>query len=225
MKRLTLLFLLIASVCFSQNSAIVKWNANTESDLDGYYVSYGTEEGNYFKHIPVDTNYLEINYVFEYGKTYYFAVRAFDFSGNISDYSSEVSYTFPNPIIPASPVISNASFDIGDKSLTVEWNKVDDNDVIGYYAMLGDKSKIYSVKVELAFSDYDNPESFIENPYHIWKNLSYDKTYYMAVSSFTISGESEPSNELQYTTSLPDTLAPSVPVGVEININIKLKTN
>ncbi|NIA18329.1 MAG: hypothetical protein GWO79_00385, partial [Actinobacteria bacterium] len=61
------------------------------TDLEGYRVYYGTASGNY------DTN-IDATNVVSYeveglipGNTYYFAVTAYDTSGNESDYSNEVS--------------------------------------------------------------------------------------------------------------------------------------
>lgn len=73
----------------------VSWSANTESDLAGYKVYYGTQSGSYSQNIDVGnvTSYT-ISSVSS-GTTYYVAVSAYDTSGNESERSSEVSASVP----------------------------------------------------------------------------------------------------------------------------------
>jgi len=70
--------------------ATVIWSANTEADLRGYKVHIGTASGVYTKVIDVGnkTSYM---ITLPKGVTYYFAVTAYDTSGNESTYSSELS--------------------------------------------------------------------------------------------------------------------------------------
>lgn len=69
----------------------VSWDANTEDDLLGYKIYYGTASRSY-DHI------IDVGNVVEYdidnlpgGHTYYFAVTAYDTAFNESDFSEEVS--------------------------------------------------------------------------------------------------------------------------------------
>ena len=75
-------------------SATLHWQANTEPDLAGYRIYYGTSSRSYGPYIPVDKNTTSytINNLTE-GQTYYFALTAVDTSGNESGYSQEVSKT------------------------------------------------------------------------------------------------------------------------------------
>ncbi|MBS0157581.1 MAG: fibronectin type III domain-containing protein [Nitrospira sp.] len=74
-------------------SATVSWNANTESDLAGYRIYVGTRSGSYGVVGPFEvtnsTSFTIPN--LPTGTTYYFAVSAFDKSGNESAKSVEVS--------------------------------------------------------------------------------------------------------------------------------------
>ena len=66
------------------------WNANTESDLAGYCVYYGTAPQNYGDSIDVgNTTTYRLDGLLE-GMTYYIAVTAYDVYENESDFSSEV---------------------------------------------------------------------------------------------------------------------------------------
>ncbi len=76
-------------------SVLVSWNANTESNLDGYIIYYGTQSGVYSAAVDVgDVTSYQFNNVGT-GRTYYIAVTAYDTSGNESDYSNEVSAYVP----------------------------------------------------------------------------------------------------------------------------------
>jgi hypothetical protein len=72
------------------------WEPNTESDLAGYRVHYGTASRAYSVHI-------DVGYVTGYtvpdlmdGVVYYFAATAYDTSGNESGYSEEAVHA-PDP--------------------------------------------------------------------------------------------------------------------------------
>jgi hypothetical protein len=73
------------------------WDANTESDLNGYVVYYGTSSKNYDHTIDVgNVTTCTIPDLTE-GQTYYLAATAYDSSLNESAYSEEISYTVPVP--------------------------------------------------------------------------------------------------------------------------------
>ncbi|GKS58197.1 hypothetical protein YTPLAS18_17240 [Nitrospira sp.] len=74
-------------------SVTLTWNANNESDLQGYRVYYGTSSGNYTTNVDVGnvTSYT-VNGLTT-GFTYYFAIRAMDTSGNLSGYSNQATAT------------------------------------------------------------------------------------------------------------------------------------
>ena len=74
-------------------SVTVSWSANTESDLAGYKVYYGTSSGNYTTSIYVGNVTTYTVNGLSTGRTYYFAVSAFDKSGNESQKSTAGSIT------------------------------------------------------------------------------------------------------------------------------------
>jgi hypothetical protein len=86
------LFLLGLSPPRQAASALtLAWDPNTEYDLAGYNIYYGIQPGNYDSITDVGnvTQYTVSN--LEAGTQYYFAVTAYDTSGNESDFSEEVS--------------------------------------------------------------------------------------------------------------------------------------
>jgi hypothetical protein len=79
-------------------SAIVSWNANTEADLAGYRVYYGTSPRTSSSYIY--PNSISVGKVtsatisgLTIGTKYYIALKAVDTSGNLSGYSAEVTKT------------------------------------------------------------------------------------------------------------------------------------
>ncbi|MGB9700610.1 MAG: InlB B-repeat-containing protein [Thermodesulfobacteriota bacterium] len=93
-KKISLIFLFFILALYSVGFAAqirIAWDPNTESDLAGYKVYYGTSSRNYGTPIDVGnvTTYTIGNLAA--GQTYYIAVTAYDTSNNESDYSNEVS--------------------------------------------------------------------------------------------------------------------------------------
>jgi hypothetical protein len=78
------------------------WDANTEPDLAGYNIYYGTASGDYSHSIDVGntTEYTVVD--LDDGGTYYLAATAYDRDGNESGYSEELVHTCSNgkPIRP-----------------------------------------------------------------------------------------------------------------------------
>ncbi len=96
--KVTLLGLLLClAVAYPQPTSAggvtLNWDANTEGDLAGYRVYVGSASGQYG--LPIDvgnvTTYQVTN--LSEGQTYFFAITAYDSSGNESGFSSEVSTT------------------------------------------------------------------------------------------------------------------------------------
>jgi len=102
------------------SSLQVAWSANTDTDLAGYKVYYGTQSGTYGNPVDVGnaTSYQISNVVA--GSTYFVAVTAYDASSNESDKSTEQSISVPvlDTTPPRGSVIINSSAEI-TSSLTV----------------------------------------------------------------------------------------------------------
>lgn len=81
----------------------VTWNPNTEDDLAGYKIYYGTASGVYGD--PIDVGNVTNGIIPDVAdKTvYYVAVTAYDTSGNESGFSQEVSVDIPDVTAPAAP--------------------------------------------------------------------------------------------------------------------------
>jgi prepilin-type N-terminal cleavage/methylation domain-containing protein len=144
----------------------LRWNANTEVDLSGYTIYYGQQPGSYTGKVsvsksaysgydlagltvsPSNANGTSIPYV-----TYYIAIAAFDTSGNISGYSTEVygnpatsarAFGGPNDTtiniekptaLPASFIgvaVDGSGNPLPDGQVRLTWTPSTDPNVIGY---------------------------------------------------------------------------------------------
>lgn len=73
------------------------WNENREPDVSGYNVySSGSYNGRYELIGSTTSPYFDDRGAVN-GKTYYYAVTAYDFDGNESDLSRDVAYDIPRP--------------------------------------------------------------------------------------------------------------------------------
>ncbi len=101
-KKLTILSLTLAVAVLFPISLIaasiqVSWSANSESDLAGYKVYYGTQPGTYTTTVNAGkVTTLTIDNL-DTGRTYYIAMSAYDTSSNESEKSAEVSISIPVP--------------------------------------------------------------------------------------------------------------------------------
>ncbi len=92
MRKILFLFSVFLSVSTAEASYLdLAWDANTEPDLSGYYVYYGTQSGIYSYSVDVgNTTSYRLDNLAD-GVTYYIALTAYDLAGNESNPSGEVS--------------------------------------------------------------------------------------------------------------------------------------
>ncbi len=105
MKKLFIILALLAIAGTTQAATIqVTWNPNTEPDLAGYRLYVGEASGQYSE--PVDVGNVtehQLTITPQYGATYYFALTAYDTSGNESGYSDEATCFIPDGVKPEKP--------------------------------------------------------------------------------------------------------------------------
>ncbi len=92
---MVLLFLLIIPGTLFASTLRISWNNNTEADLCGYRVYYGTISGQYGKVLDVGEAVCVDIEGLPADTVYFFAITAYDFSGNESGFSREVSVLIP----------------------------------------------------------------------------------------------------------------------------------
>src|SRR5688500_455290 len=99
------LLYVLTFVCFMFGTAAraeaatvtLAWDPNSEADLAGYTVLFGTRSGGYDRVIEVGRTTTWTFREAEVGKTYYFVVQAVNTSGARSEFSNEVQTTVPDP--------------------------------------------------------------------------------------------------------------------------------
>jgi chitinase len=94
------LFLIVALGVLTLSAAYaasvdLEWDPNTEPELAGYKVYWGTSNGNYTYSKDVGITPACTVTGLDEGKTYYFAATAYDGSNNESGYSNQISFTVP----------------------------------------------------------------------------------------------------------------------------------
>ena len=138
MFSFVLFFLAYSTVAFA-GDAVLSWDSNDwtiDPDLAGYKVYHGTVSGNYTNTIdiglinPDGVPTYTVNNLTE-GNTYYFAVTAYDTSGNESGFSNEVSKTLM--ITEATPPGDVQDFTAvgSDQQMTLSWTNPSDPDFAG----------------------------------------------------------------------------------------------
>jgi hypothetical protein len=129
LKRSLILAILVSFALYSvavvnanAGQVTLQWNANTEPDLAGYRVHYGTSSRSYQYSTDVKNSTSCNISGLNSGTTYYFAVTAYDTHQNESRYSDEVDYYVPadsgstaDPIPATDPIVDNG--DAGSSSL------------------------------------------------------------------------------------------------------------
>jgi len=108
-----LLVALLLSVWVRAEQVTLAWDANTEADLAGYKVHYGTASGSYTTSVDAHKVTTAVVTGLAAGQTYYFVVTAYNAANNESGYSNQVSYSIPAPngapATPASPTGASAA--------------------------------------------------------------------------------------------------------------------
>jgi hypothetical protein len=96
---------LLISVWARAEQITFAWDANTEPDLAGYKIHYGTASGNYSVHVDAQRAISFTVTGLTAGQTYYFVSTAYDTSGSESGYSNELCCLVPNsiPTQPSTP--------------------------------------------------------------------------------------------------------------------------
>ncbi|UCD81362.1 MAG: fibronectin type III domain-containing protein, partial [Desulfobacterales bacterium] len=107
-------FILLTTSGASAVDVTIAWDANSESDLAGYILFYGTASRSYSNSIDVGNNTEYTLTGLNEGTTYYFSAKAYDTSNNESDYSKELVYTLPGansaPNTPVQPTGPTSGF-------------------------------------------------------------------------------------------------------------------
>ena len=104
-----LLFLAVmagGSAKLSAQSVRLGWNASPDPTVTGYVLCWGSASGDYTNSDDAGAQTTITISNLSAGTTYYFAVAAYNASGDLSPYTSEVSYTVPGATGPVAASIA-----------------------------------------------------------------------------------------------------------------------
>jgi hypothetical protein len=107
-------YLIVSPGTVSAALVTIGWNDNTDPDLAGYKVYCGAATGEYDYILNVGLNNQVYVHGLEEDTTYYFAITAYDESGNESSFSREVQTTIPNERFPLLDIILDFGLSILD---------------------------------------------------------------------------------------------------------------
>jgi len=89
-------------------TVVLVWNPNTETDIAGYHVHYGTASAPYSSTVSVNSPTATISGLTN-GYTYTFAVTAYNTGGAESPYSASISYTVGSAQVIPTAILVNIS--------------------------------------------------------------------------------------------------------------------
>jgi F5/8 type C domain len=114
-----------AQVALTWTKPTTKANGTPLTNLAGYKLYYGRASGTYGPGIDVgNVTFFTLSNL-EEGQTYYFAVTAYDSSGNESKFSNEKSVTIPpKRDVPTPPADDNNSVALSPKTVTASASQV-----------------------------------------------------------------------------------------------------
>jgi len=203
------------------------------TDLAGYSIFYGTESGAYWQPaFPVsdeNVEQMEVSDVrLEDDTIYYVAMTAYDTSLNVSEVSTEVSFTLNDVDPPPPPVELSAT--AGDGSVTLLWSVPEDtSDVRGYRIYRGTSEGFNPITPIVDEAELtDEVFSFTDN------DIDSCRTYYYRIAAIDCENEGEltleifgdgnggitdyPENHVTSTTANESPPAPpQIPSGVAAN--------
>ncbi len=111
--------MIMAPALAKAGSAMLTWNASTNSTVAGYNVYYGGASASYTTKLSAGNNTSATINNLTTGTTYYFAVTSQDAAGHESPFSSEASYQVPATSTGPAVVLQNLSLTGGQFGFSV----------------------------------------------------------------------------------------------------------
>jgi hypothetical protein len=200
---LALIVLILPAIAMAGGSVKLSWNANTENDVAGYRIYFGTSSGNYSKvEIAGKATTYTVNDLQE-GATYYFVVTAYDNSGNESGYSEEVPVTILDTTPPLISAV--AAKNLTTSGATITWTTDEPSD-----------SQVdYGISAGYGASSPLNSQLVTSHSVTL-TGLSASATYHYRVNSRDASGRLATSNDYTFITLAPDA-APPIISNISVN--------
>lgn len=153
-----LLLLLVWTTPSFSAQVTLAWDANTEPDLAGYRIHYGTSSGVYPFSVDLRKNTGCTISDLEEGTTYFFAATAYDTHGDESEFSRELHYTTPSEdqsavAQPDAIIVDNGDIDTfhtGSWQVDSEPDAYGDDSLYSYggtYSFETDVDNVYDISI------------------------------------------------------------------------------
>ncbi|NOY84546.1 MAG: hypothetical protein GXO96_06965, partial [Nitrospirae bacterium] len=177
--------------------ATLSWDANSEADLAGYNIHYGTSSQNYGPPITVGKVTTHTLTGLTNGTTYYFALTAYDTSTNESGFSAEVSKDIPGGDTTAPLLSEIEATNITETGIDITWSS----------------DEAASSLVEYGTTTFDSSSTLgttlVTNHLRALSDLDSNTTYQYRVVSRDAAGNTATSGNFTFTTDpAPDTTPP-----------------
>ncbi len=190
------------AILLAQNAlagtATISWNANTEPDLAGYKIYYGTSPRSGACPTGGYPNVQSVGNVTTYafnnltsGFTYYFSVTAYDTSNNESTCSAEVSKIIPAGDTTAPTISSIAASSITSSGATITWTTNESSDSQVEYGL----TTSYGSQTTLN-------TSIVTSHSQTLSGLSANTLYHYRVKSKDVAGNLATSGDYTFTTGI-----------------------
>lgn len=168
----------VAVAGLTDTSLRITWNANGESDVVGYHVYRDSSAtGPFTTRVGVVTSGTSFDDTgLTKGTSYYYKVRAYDTSDNLSSLSSPAALGIPNAP-PATPTGLGVSNPATGRTLITTWNANADTDLAGYNLYIATVNTGPYSKVNVSVI----PKA--DNPTYTVSGLTDTTNYYFKVSA------------------------------------------
>lgn len=194
---------------------IISWSGISDTDLAGYEVYISTTLGFTPNSSTLVFKGLATQYTYDAapGQIYYVRIRAFDFSGNYSNYTNEKSATVSTvnpldttpPAVPTGLSLSTTSYIDGNSdsfaTVTAMWNANSDLDF-----------SQYEVRVKPTGGNY--VYSLVSTNSGYTFNAQINTTYYVGVRAIDVNGNKSAFSSDSSITSAKNTTAPNAPTSL-----------
>jgi hypothetical protein len=108
-------------------SLYLVWDPNSELDIEGYNIYYGTQSGNYDSVKTVTSEEDTLQDLLE-GTAYYLALSAVDADSNESFLTEEIEITTGSMPVTPTGITSTSN----DSTITIDWTGNEELDLVGY---------------------------------------------------------------------------------------------
>jgi hypothetical protein len=151
------------------DTCLIQWDANVDADLAGYVLYRGKSTNNFTDSIDVGNTTSYLDTAVTNDTTYYYAVAAYDFDGNKSEYSEIIEVT--PTVRPAIPTGISYRFDTN--SIMLIWDTQDFENISGINIY---RAETEEMNFELITTLNKSISAFID------EGLTNGKTYYYELS-------------------------------------------